>query len=55
MTQWKLTCACGWETSGTEQQIVSAAREHGVQVHNMDITDEQAMAMASPIDDTTAS
>jgi len=53
MTQWKLTCACGWKTSGTEQQIVAAAREHGVRMHNMDVTHEQAMAMASPIEDHT--
>lgn len=54
MTSWKLTCACGWETSGTEDEIVAATREHGVTLHNMDVTREQAMAMASPIDEASA-
>ena len=51
MTAWKLTCACGWVTYGTKPEIVAAAREHGLQLHNMDVSDEQAMAMASPIED----
>ncbi len=51
MTRWMLTCACGWETSGTKEEIVTASREHGVAVHNMDVTEEQAMAMASPVED----
>lgn len=51
MTRYKLTCACGWETSGTEDEIVAASRAHGVAVHNMDVTHAQAMAMASPIAD----
>ncbi len=50
MTSWKLTCACGWETCGTEDEIVAASREHGKTLHNMDVTREQAMAMASPIE-----
>ena len=28
-------CACGWETRGTEDEIVEATREHGRRVHNM--------------------
>lgn len=51
MTRWKLACACGWETSGTEEEVVAAARDHGVTLHNMDVTRDQAMAMASPIED----
>lgn len=44
-------CACGWETSGTEEEIVADARKHGMSLHNMDVTPDQAMAMASPIED----
>lgn len=51
MSRWKLTCACGWQTSGTEDEIVAAARAHGRALHNMDVTHEQAMAMASPIEE----
>lgn len=50
MDTWTITCACGWTTSGTEDAIVAAAREHGRQLHNMDVTHAQAMAMATPAD-----
>ena len=43
---WRLTCACGWETTGTEEVVVSEAQEHGRILHNMAVTPEQAMAMA---------
>jgi predicted small metal-binding protein len=48
---WKLTCACGWETTGSEDEIVEAAREHGRGIHNMDVTRDEALAMASEIPD----
>lgn len=44
----KLTCACGWETEGEEDDVVAAAQEHGRQLHNMDVSREQALAMAEP-------
>lgn len=46
--QYELTCACGWTTSGDEDQIVEAAQDHGRKLHNMEVTREQAMAMAAP-------
>ena len=49
MDEWLLTCACGWEASGTEDEVVSAAQSHGRELHNMDVTPEEAMAMASRI------
>lgn len=48
---WKLTCACGWETVGTERSVVADAQEHGRALHNMDVTPEQALSMAVEIDD----
>jgi predicted small metal-binding protein len=44
-----LTCACGWEATGTEDEVVSAAQDHGRTLHNMDVTHDEAMAMASRI------
>jgi len=41
----RLRCACGWETSGTELEIVVAATEHGRRVHNMTPTREEVLAM----------
>ena len=43
--QVHLRCACGWEASGTEDEVVEAATEHGVTVHNMPPTREEIMAM----------
>ena len=40
-----LRCACGWETSGTEDELVAAATEHGDRVHNMRPTREEVLAM----------
>ncbi len=40
-----LRCACGWETTGTEDQLVEATQEHGRRMHNMLPTREQVLAM----------
>ena len=39
-------CACGWETTGSEDLVVEATAEHGRQVHNMVPTREEILAMA---------
>lgn len=41
-------CACGWETSGPEAQVIEATREHGERVHNMTASRDQILAMAVP-------
>jgi hypothetical protein len=46
---WTITCACGWTVGGDEDDVVRATQEHGRRFHNMDVTREQAMAMASPL------
>lgn len=48
---WKLTCACGWETTGSTDDVVEAAQEHGRALHNMDVTRDQALEMAVRFDD----
>ena len=45
---WTITCACGWSIDGEEDDIVLATQEHGRRLHNMEVTREQAMTMASP-------
>jgi predicted small metal-binding protein len=42
----RVRCACGWETSGTEDEVVAATREHGRRVHNMESSREEVLAMA---------
>jgi predicted small metal-binding protein len=45
----RLRCACGWETTGaTEEELVSAATEHGRRVHNMVPTRDEVLAMIVP-------
>jgi predicted small metal-binding protein len=46
-----LRCACGWETSGTEDEVIAAASQHGLRVHNMRSTAEEVLAMARPMDE----
>jgi predicted small metal-binding protein len=41
-------CACGWETVGTEQAVVTATIEHGLALHNMAASREEVLAMAVP-------
>ncbi len=48
---YKLACDCGWETEGPETELVEATQEHGRKLHNMELTFQEAMAMAKPADD----
>jgi predicted small metal-binding protein len=47
MTDATLTvrCACGWEATGLEADVVPATIEHGRRLHNMEATPEQVLAM----------
>jgi predicted small metal-binding protein len=42
-------CECGFETRGTEDQIVPALQKHAGESHNMKVTREQVLARAQPI------
>jgi predicted small metal-binding protein len=48
MTEETLTvrCACGWEITGPEAEVVPAVIEHGERLHNMTATPEQVLASA---------
>jgi len=42
-------CDCGWQAEAdTDDELVTAVQEHGRDVHNMEVTPEQALAMADP-------
>lgn len=47
----RLRCACGWETSGTEAELIEATQEHGRRIHNMLPTREEVLAMVLPDDE----
>jgi predicted small metal-binding protein len=42
-------CECGFETRGTEDQIVLALQKHAGESHNMKVTRDQVLARAQPI------
>ena len=43
-----VTCECGLEVRGEVEDVVAKVQEHGRDAHNMDVTREQVLAMASP-------
>ena len=44
-----INCPCGFIVKAeNDEQLVSKAQEHAKQVHQMDLTREQALAMARP-------
>ncbi|HEY6569233.1 MAG TPA: hypothetical protein VIZ22_03040 [Candidatus Limnocylindrales bacterium] len=45
------SCACGWEVTGTADEVVAATIEHGGKVHNMEATRDQVLARAEVVDD----
>jgi hypothetical protein len=47
-THLTVRCVCGWEVTGTEDEVVPATIEHGERVHNMTATREDVLAMAIP-------
>lgn len=47
--QRRLTCACGWQTTGDDEQVYQAALDHGRRLHNMEVTREQVEQMSAPL------
>jgi predicted small metal-binding protein len=39
-----LRCACGWEITGPQDEVVEAVIEHGEKLHNMLATREEVLA-----------
>jgi predicted small metal-binding protein len=49
MSGHTIECPCGTVLRGPdEDSVVEVAREHAKSVHDMDLTDDQARAMARP-------
>jgi len=43
-----VSCDCGYEARGPEEELVPTVQRHGREAHNMDVTREQVLAMARP-------
>jgi predicted small metal-binding protein len=42
----EVTCMCGWQTRGTEDEVVEAIQAHGDEVHGQRPSREEIMALA---------
>ncbi len=47
----RLRCACGWETTGSIDELIEQTTEHGRRVHNMSPTRDEVLAMIVPPDE----
>jgi predicted small metal-binding protein len=44
-----INCPCGYIVKGaTDDELVAKAQQHAKQVHQMDLSRDQALAMAKP-------
>ena len=43
-----VSCDCGFEARGPEDELVPSVQRHGREAHNMDATREQVLGMARP-------
>jgi predicted small metal-binding protein len=48
VSQWQVTCQCGWRTAGARETVVEAVQAHGREAHNVELTEAQVMAQAVP-------
>jgi predicted small metal-binding protein len=42
----EVTCMCGWQTRGTEDQVVAAIQRHGEETHGRRPSREEILALA---------
>jgi len=43
--QYTNRCACGWEITGSEEEVVDATIDHGRRIHNMVATRDEVLAV----------
>lgn len=45
---WYARCDCGWESRAPKARLVGQIQEHAREIHDLEITEEQALAQARP-------
>jgi predicted small metal-binding protein len=45
------TCDCGWTARGPEDELIPKIQKHALEAHGLEITPEQALAQARPVED----
>lgn len=48
--RYQVQCECGWTASGTEEELVPLVQQHGREVHDLEVTREQAIAQFKPVE-----
>jgi predicted small metal-binding protein len=49
MAKKTVKCPCGWSfTSETDDELVREVQKHGREVHNMEASRDEVLAMAQP-------
>jgi predicted small metal-binding protein len=51
--EFEVTCDCGWSSRGVEDEVVDATIAHGLTVHQIELSREQARSAARPVDATS--
>ena len=51
----EVTCLCGWQCRGTEDEVVEQVIVHGREVHGIESTREEILAIAVEVPGSTAS
>ena len=42
----EVTCLCGWQVRGTEDDVVAQVQAHGREVHGLESTRDEVLALA---------
>jgi len=43
-------CDCGWRCQGSEDEVVALCSAHAREAHGLELTREQVLAVARPVD-----
>lgn len=54
MTEKLIECDCGWICRGSDEHLIAECTVHARDVHGMDLTPEQILAVAVPVDEHDA-
>jgi predicted small metal-binding protein len=46
-----IECDCGWTCRGIEEHLIAECTAHARDVHGMDLTPEQILAVAVPVEE----
>lgn len=48
--QWEARCDCGWSAQAAQDELIRKIQEHAREAHGLEVTPEQALAQARPVE-----